>query len=99
MVKYAAQLREQLAGPNPSVLVQLLAERVVIAWVFATWADAQYVMLVDRLQPPLAKMHFQRMSLGQRNLMAAVKTLAKVRRVKMPDVLALVNVTPPALAK
>ena len=40
--------------------------------------------------------HYQKQAdLGQRQLLAAVRTLAKVRRAKLPDLMALVTVHKP----
>ncbi|MBX9584582.1 MAG: hypothetical protein K2X87_30130 [Gemmataceae bacterium] len=41
----------------------------------------------------------KRVDSAHRNLMAACRPLAKVRKSKLPDVLALVNVNPPAAAE
>ena len=39
-----------------------------------------------------AKFHFQRIEMANRNLLAACRTLAKVKKAKLPDVLAVVSV-------
>ena len=38
-IKFASELRGRLAGPNPTALDLLVAERVVVAWLFVNWAE------------------------------------------------------------
>ena len=42
-----------------------------------------------------SEFHTKRIEMANRNLMIAARTLAKVKKSKLPDVLALVNVNPP----
>lgn len=90
-VRFASDLRTRLAGENPSALETLLAERVVLSWAFLNWADAVYVSSCDKLTLKQSEFHIKRIELANRNLMTAVKTLAKVQRRNVPDVLALVK--------
>lgn len=96
MPRFASDMRARLAGPDPNPLNLLLAEQVVLAWLFASWSDYQYAGTVGELQPKQGEFHLKRIALAHRNLMSACRTLAKVRRASLPDVLALVNVNPPA---
>ena len=94
--RFASDLRARLAGPRATALELLVAERVVVGWVFVHWAEGQYAMLVERLSLADQRFHLARCDLAHRNLMAAARTLAKVKHAKLPDVLALVNIaTPP----
>ena len=45
-IKFASELRGRLAGPNSTPLELLVAERVVVAWLFVNWAENQYASLV-----------------------------------------------------
>lgn len=72
----------------------LLAERVVIGWVFVNYCESAYLNGLDKLTWDVSRCHTQRIELAHRTLMAACATLAKVRRAKLPDLLALVNVSP-----
>ena len=93
-LRFASDLRARLAGADPTALDYLLAERVVIAWIFVTFAELQYAAQMETLKTAAqAKYQFQRMEMANRNLMAACRTLAKVKKAKLPDVLAVVNVT------
>jgi len=98
MLAHAANLRDQLAGPAPDALAQLVAERVVIAWVAASYTQLRYEAVLDKLLtlPAQHKLLLAEVELTTRHLLAACRTLAKVKRAKLPDVLALVSVNPPA---
>ena len=93
MLRFASDLRTRLAGANPTALDYLLAERVVLAWVFMNFCDLQYVSNIEKLAADRSLFHFKRIEMANRNLMAACRTLAKVKKAKLPDVLAVVNVT------
>lgn len=96
LIRFASDLRASLAGPNPNALEQLVAERVVLAWLFANWCEYQYANQVKEFTVVQSEHQFKKLDLAHRNLMSACRTLAKVKRAKLPDVLALVNVAPPA---
>ena len=94
LLRFASDLRTRLAGANPTALDYLLAERVVIAWVFVNFSEMQYASQIERLRTTAqAKYHFNRIEMANRNLMAACRTLANVKKAKLPDVLAVVNLT------
>jgi hypothetical protein len=95
VLRFASDLRSNLAGENPSALDVLLAERVVLAWLFANWSEYQYAGLAAGLSIKETELHLKRIEMANRNLLAAARTLAKVKRAKLPDLLALVNVNPP----
>jgi hypothetical protein len=93
LLRFAADLRERLAGPNPDALVQLVAERVVIGWVALSYFEHQYAG-TDKLTVSLHEFYLARIEMAHRSLMSACRTLAKIKRARLPDLLALVNVAP-----
>ncbi len=100
MLRRAAALRDGLAGSKPSTLDLLLAERVVLAWVTLTVVENWHAGLMEAvfLNGKLAMAEVLSLLAGQvahahRQLMAACRTLAKARRAKLPEVLALVSVS------
>ena len=96
-LRCASDLRAGLVGGSPDPLVRVLAERVVIAWVAASFFERWYAQALDKDQTFAAHRHHQRtVDFAHRQLLAAARTLAKGRRAHLPDVLALVNVAPPA---
>jgi hypothetical protein len=98
VIRFASDLRSQLAGPAPSALDLVVAERVVLGWVFLNWAEWQYAALASGLNLRQSDFHLRRIDMAHRKLMTACRTLAKVKKAKLPDVLALVNVNPPTNA-
>lgn len=76
-------------------LARLVAERVVVGWVALNYFESQYARQIVTLTVPHQKFYLAQIDLAQRNLMSAARTLAKVKRAKLPEVLALVNVMPP----
>lgn len=99
MFRHAQALRESLTGPNPTALDALLAERVVLAWVTLSVLEGWQARMVQGwIEKPTVKpetmlnVFAPHVDYAHRQFMAACRTLAKVRRVKLPDVLALVNV-------
>ena len=93
--RFASDLRAELAGQNPTPLDYLVAERVVIGWIFLHYCETIYARQVTKLTWKEMEFHTKRIEMANRNLMSAARTLAKVKKSKMPDVLALVNVNPP----
>ena len=100
IVRFASDLRSRLAGQNPSAFEVLVAERVVIAWTFANWAETIYVINLEGAKYDLRseQLALKRIEMANRNLLAACRTLAKVKRANLSDVLALVKaVAPPVI--
>jgi hypothetical protein len=97
LLRFAADLRDRLAGPHPDPLVQLVAERVVVAWVAANYVEHRYHLVFEKLLglPAQHRVFLAEIELMNRNLMSACRTLAKVKKARLPDVLALVKVVPP----
>jgi hypothetical protein len=77
-------VRMEVAGPNPTPLERLLAERVGLCWQRTTFLDA---LLSSASQMPGGVNHRtvdlidRQLSRSQRRLVEAVKALADVRRV------------------
>jgi hypothetical protein len=86
-----AELRAELAGPQPSRLERLLVERVVACWLQVYHADA---IAAQEENPTLAKGDYnqRRQDRAHWRFLSAVKTLATVRRLALPTFVA-VNVT------
>jgi hypothetical protein len=77
--------REELAGPNPTPLERLLAERVALCWLHATHADAVYPQaLGQRRSLELGDSLQRRQDRTHRRLLASIRTLALVRRLAVP---------------
>ena len=77
--------RREVAGPNPSPLERLLAERVALCWVAATYADSQYACKLK------AGMSFRegeflarRCEQSNRQLLKSIESLTRVRKLLTP---------------
>ncbi len=101
MIRRIQVLREGLTGPNPTALDAILAERAVLAWVVLSvlelWQASSFEMVFGKNATGTARHTVievlpRHIDHAHRQLMAACRTLAKVRRSKLPDLLALVNV-------
>src|SRR5262249_26227675 len=97
LLQFAADLRDRLTGPDPDALGQLVAGRGGSAWGRAGYAGLPYQKVCEkRLRLPAQhKMFLAEVESANRHLLSACRTLAKVKKAMLPDVLALVNVAPP----
>jgi hypothetical protein len=77
---------EELAGPQPSPLERLLAERITLCWLHLYYAEALYAQNIHALSLRQAEYYEQRLSKAQARYLAAIRTLAQVRRLGVPAV-------------
>lgn len=77
------QMREELLGPNPTPVERLLAERVVACWLQVQDADYRFGSMKE---PTFKQSEFaqRRMDRANARYLAAVKTLALVRKLAVP---------------
>jgi hypothetical protein len=83
-------LRAELAGPNPNSLERVLVERVVACWTWSQHADYRYAR-AGSLTLPQHELYQRRMGRAHQRFLAAAKTLATVRRLALPVLLAQVS--------
>lgn len=77
--------RLEVAGEAPSPLERLLAERVALCWVAATYADAEYARkLKVGMSVREGEFLARRCEQTNRQLLKAIKSLARVRRLLVP---------------
>lgn len=80
-------MREELAGPDPSPLERLLVERVVATWFQLQYFEALHVQGFGQSMSLAQSDHAQkRVDRAQGRHLAAVKTLAQVRKSLGPAV-------------
>ncbi|MFL5762235.1 MAG: hypothetical protein ACJ789_21250 [Thermomicrobiales bacterium] len=80
-----SQLRRDLAGPEPFALERLLVDRVVAGWFALTYAETQYHQrLRNGLDWAESENHQRQIDRAQRRYLAAIRTLATVRRLLVP---------------
>lgn len=84
-VRQLDAMRRDLAGPDPTPLERLLVDRVVLCWLFATYADTRYAMKLKEGLTFREGDYYQRgAERAQRQYLRAVQTLATVRRLLAP---------------
>lgn len=78
--RHVEQLKRDLAGPSPSPLEQLLAERIVVCWLGVQHAELAE-SAGDAGGGPVAQMRLRRLDAATRRFLAATKALAVTRRL------------------
>ena len=77
--------RSQVAGEDPSPLERLLAERVALCWVAATYADAEYTRkLKEGMSLREGEYYSKRCEQTNRQLLKGIESLARLRRLLTP---------------
>lgn len=78
-------LRREVAGPAPSTLECLLADRVALGWLGLAVAEGTYHQALEQgLGHGDDEFHQKRVERAQRRYLAAIKALAQVRRLGVP---------------
>jgi hypothetical protein len=81
------QLRRDLGGPDAPLLDRLLVDRVVAGWLALSYAEAQYAQrLGGGMGWEESGAHQRQIDRCHRRYLAAIKTLAVVRRFLVPVV-------------
>jgi hypothetical protein len=79
------ELRQELAGPDPAPLETLLVERILTCWLQANYEDCVDTQNWRKNRTLDQHTHYQkRAERAHRRFLAAVKTLATVRRLRLP---------------
>jgi len=88
------QIRSQVAGPCPSPLEAILADRIALCWVHMQYADSMFVQNLAKGDASYRLLSYlqDRQDRCHRRLLSAVRALAQVRRLLRPSV-AQVNIT------
>jgi hypothetical protein len=76
-------VRAELAGPNPSPMERLLAERVALCWWLVNWYENS-VQDCDRMSIAQANFFQARIDKAHSRFLKAIKTLAQVRKLALP---------------
>jgi hypothetical protein len=77
-------LRAELAGPNPTPIERLLAERAVACWLQVQDADVRYAQGQKGCTFAQGEYYQRRMDHAHRRYLSALKTLAVVRKMAVP---------------
>ena len=79
-------MRKEVAGPDPSPLERLLAERVVACWLQLQQAEAAYAGNLGKPTTSQDEYHQRRLDRLHRRYLSAIRTLAQVRKLLTPTV-------------
>ncbi|HEV2123580.1 MAG TPA: hypothetical protein VGW38_12495 [Chloroflexota bacterium] len=80
-------MRTELAGPAPSPLERLLVERIIACWLHLHYVDTAYAQRLSKGVEWSVTRHYQAwLDRAQHRYLAALKTLAQVRRLLVPVV-------------
>ena len=80
------QMREELAGPNPSPLETLGAERVVSCWLQLHYAELLYECNLPKMVLTEDDYYQRRLDRLHRRYLSAMRSLAQVRKLLKPKV-------------
>ena len=83
LMRKAMELLKEVAGASPSPLEQLLAERVVACWLQVGFYDS-LIAQTREYTPAKMRMLQQQHDAAQRRYLAAMKTLATIRKLVTP---------------
>ncbi len=85
MQRKLTAMKEDLAGPKPTPLDRLLAERVATCWFQVQYADAACAQMTNGgVTFEQGDYYQRRQDRAHRRYLSAVRTLAQVRRLLMP---------------
>lgn len=76
-------LRAELAGPNPSPLERLLAERIAACWLHLHYLETIYASK-DSMSLELGNYYQKSIDRAHRRYLSAIKTLVTVRKLALP---------------
>ena len=86
-------MKNELGGPSPSPLEKLLVDRIALLWVQLTYYETIYTQQMSDLSIRQSESQQRRIDATHRRYLAAIRTLAQVRRLAVPVV--QVNVAQP----
>ncbi|MCW5853452.1 MAG: hypothetical protein KIT87_25520 [Anaerolineae bacterium] len=81
-----AAYRAEIIGPNPTPLERLLVDRIATLWLQLHYYETVYTHNQADLSIRQAEYHLRRIDGANRRYLAAIKSLAQVRRLLLPPV-------------
>lgn len=83
--KKMRELEKELAGPHPTPLEKLLAQRISACWLMLHYSETVYAQNMGNLNIRWAEFHQRRIDRAHRRYLSAIKALAQVRRLLYPS--------------
>jgi len=87
--RHLRKLRKELGGSDATPLERLLIDRVCVCWIQVHHAEYIYAVHMGTMSFAQQDFHQRRMTQAQRRYLAAIRSLATVRRLlvpRLPDV-------------
>lgn len=79
------KLREELAGPEPTPIERLLAERAAYCWL-VLWKYEYHLANAKDLPSGRELFHHRRIDAAHRRYLSSLRTLAQIRKLQLPAV-------------
>jgi hypothetical protein len=76
-------VRAELAGPDPTPMERLLAERAALCWMLVNWYENS-ALKCDRLSIAQANHQQLKIDRAHSRFLSAIRTLAQVRKLALP---------------
>ena len=83
LIRQLRQLRAEIGAPGQGPLERLLVDRVVLCWLYVSYADYQYAVAGDATLSYCEFLQRQQ-DRAQRRYLAAIRCLATIRRLALP---------------
>jgi len=83
LLRKSEEIQAELAGPNPSPLERLLADRAVACWLFLSYCECMMAQGLG-LSLEAQEFHQRRVNHAHRRYLSALRTLAQVRKLALP---------------
>lgn len=74
-------MRRELAGPKPSALEQLLAERIVACWLQLQYGEILYAQNLGKMSTEQDEYQQRRLDRFHRRYLSSIKALAQIRKM------------------
>jgi hypothetical protein len=92
-------MRAELAGPTPTPLERMLAEQIATCWLHLHYLECCWAGHQENMRLALGTYYQRCISAAQKRYLAAIKTLATVRRLALPVLIGQVNIAGKQLNK
>ena len=84
--KQCQAMTRELAGADPTPLETLLVDRIVVCWLHLHYAETIYAQNLPVLPAIQAAFYQHRITAAHNRYLSAIRTLAQVRRLQVPNV-------------
>jgi hypothetical protein len=87
-----SEMRDEIAGENPSALERLLAERIALCWLQLQYYEAIYAQNLSKFTITQSEHHQRRIDKAHRRYLSAMRTLAQIRKLLKGGAITQINI-------